>query len=209
MITKSRHHRIFYNIFRLFYAEWKINRHFHAVNIMGSFQERNLPVLIIANHVSWWDGLWVMLLNIRLLNRKFHFMMLSEQMKKSRWFNYVGGYSVQKKSKSIIESLQYTLELLSSNRNMVLLFPQGKIQSIYTPSIQFERGIDHILKRTNGNVQVLFLANMVDYFSNAKPTLYMYIQEYNYSGFVPGKVQTDYDSFYAQCTREQTNKVEA
>jgi 1-acyl-sn-glycerol-3-phosphate acyltransferase len=190
-------------------VKWKINNHFHAVNILGNFQEKNLPVLIIANHVSWWDGFWVMLLNIKLLKRKFHFMMLSEQMKKFKGFNWVGGYSVQKKSKSIVESLKYTSELLSNSKNMVLLFPQGKIQSIYTPSIQFEKGIDHILKRANGNIQVLFLVNMVDYFSNTKPTLYMYFQEFNCAGYMSGKAQTDYDSFYAQCTREQTNKEEA
>jgi 1-acyl-sn-glycerol-3-phosphate acyltransferase len=208
MITKSKHHPFYYTCFRLFYAKWKINRHFHTVNILGNFQEKNLPILIIANHVSWWDGIWVMLLNIRLLKRRFHFMMLNEQMKKLKVFNYVGGYSVQKKSKSIMESLRYTIELLSNNKNMVLLFPQGEIQSLYTSSIQFERGIDYILKRTNGYIQVLFLVNMIDYFSNTKPTLYMYMQEYHSVGFIPGKAQMDYDLFYAQCMREQSNKID-
>ncbi len=179
MIIKSKHHPIYYPYFKLCYAKWKVHRHFHKVYISGNFQEKNFPILIISNHVSWWDGIWVMYLNIKLLKRKFHFMMLEEQLKKNKICNYVGGYSVKKKSKSIIESLNYTVDLLSDNRNMVLIFPQGEIQSLYIPSIQFEQGIDHILKKAKGKVQVLFLVNRVDYFSNTKPSLFIYFQEYH------------------------------
>jgi hypothetical protein len=136
-------------------------------------------------------------------------MMLDEQMKKNKMCNYVGGYSVKKNSKSIIESLNYTLELLSNNRNMVFLFPQGKIQSSYTPFIQFEKGIDHILKKANGKVQVLFLVNLVDYFSNTKPSLFMHLQEFSNSSFEPGKAQSDYNSFYAKCISEHLQKTDA
>jgi hypothetical protein len=191
----------------LYYAKWKIHQHFQEVNISGNYQEKNLPVLIISNHLSWWDGIWVMYLNIKLLKRRFHFMMLDDQIKKYRISNLVGGYSVKKRSKSIMESLKYTLELLSDYRNMVLLFPQGKIQSLYTPTIQFENGIDHILKRLNDKAQVLFLVNLVDYMSNTKPSLYMYFQEYSVN-FEPGHAQEAYNSFYKQCMTEHLNKTD-
>jgi 1-acyl-sn-glycerol-3-phosphate acyltransferase len=91
MIIKSKHYFLHYNVFRLFYAKWKVNRHFHEVNISKNFERKDLPILILSNHVSWWDGIWIMYLNIRLLKRKLHFMMLDEQMKKNKLCNYVGG----------------------------------------------------------------------------------------------------------------------
>jgi 1-acyl-sn-glycerol-3-phosphate acyltransferase len=209
MIVKAKHRFFHYSVFRLFYAEWKIKKHFHEVHLLGSFQEKNLPVFILSNHVSWWDGIWVMYFNIKLLNRKFHFMMLDEQIKKQKLCNTVGGYSVKKKSKSILESLHYTIELLSDKKNMVLLFPQGKIQSLYTQDIHFEKGIDHILKRVAGKVQVIFIANLVDYFSDTKPSLYMYFQEYNNLSFEPGKAQKEYNLFYAKCVAENQQKLDA
>jgi len=209
MIIKAKHHFLFYYTLFKVYPKWKILKHFHQVNISANIEEKNLPVLLLSNHVSWWDGIWIMYLNLKLLKRKFHFMMLDEQMKKNKYCNYVGGYSVKKNSKSIIESLNYTLELLTINRNLVFLFPQGKIQSIYVPSVQFEKGIDHILKKTNEKIQVLFLVNLVDYFSNTKPTLYMYLQEYENTSFEPGKAQIAYNLFYNKCIAENIQKIDA
>jgi 1-acyl-sn-glycerol-3-phosphate acyltransferase len=166
---------------------------------LGEFQEKNLPILIICNHVSWWDGIWVMYLNTKLLKRKFHFMMLEEEIKKNKIPNYVGGYSVKKKSRSIIESINYTSELLTDNKNLVLLFPQGKIHSLYTPSIQFEKGFNNILKRISNKVQILFIVNLVDYFSDVKPSLYMYFKEYQNLNIDAEKMQNDFNSFYAEC----------
>jgi 1-acyl-sn-glycerol-3-phosphate acyltransferase len=204
MIIKSKHHPFFYTYFRLYYTNWKIHQNFHEVKFLGDIKDKNLPVLVIANHMSWWDGIWVMLLNIRILKKRFHFMMLNEQLQKNKLLNYVGGYSVQKKSKSIIESINYTLELLSNQNNMVLLFPQGEIQSQFTNTLLFEKGIDHILKKLNGSAQVLFVVNLVDYFSHPKPTVYMYLQEYSSVAFEPGIVQKEYNSFYTKCMAEHT-----
>jgi hypothetical protein len=101
------------------------------------------------------------------------------------------------------------LELLSNKKNLVFLFPQGKIQTLYVPSIQFEKGIDHILKKLDEKVQVLFLVNLVDYFSNTKPGLFMYLHEYSNTNFEPGKAQREYNSFYTHCTAEHLKKTDA
>jgi 1-acyl-sn-glycerol-3-phosphate acyltransferase len=140
MIIKAKHHFVIYPFFK-FYAVYKIWRHFDRVFINGDYQEKNLPLLLISNHVSWWDGFWAMYLNMRLLHRKFYFMMLEEQLKKFSFFINTGGYSVKKGNRSIIESINYTIELLTDSKNLVLMFPQGKITSVYDRSIKFEKGI--------------------------------------------------------------------
>jgi hypothetical protein len=53
-------------------------------------------------------------------------MMLEDQLKRYWFFKYTGGFSVKKKSKSITETLNYTQELLSDGKNLVLIFPHGQ-----------------------------------------------------------------------------------
>jgi hypothetical protein len=161
---------------------------------------------VVSNHVSWWDGIWIMYLNVNVFKRKFHFMMLEDQIRKNKVCNQVGGYSVKKGSRSIIESLAYTAELLKDKQNMVLVFPQGKIESFYTPSIQFEKGFNNVLKKVHSEVQVVFIVNLVDYLSNTNPSLSMYYKEYDNVNLNAEKMQEDYNQFYAQCIKEQLLK---
>jgi 1-acyl-sn-glycerol-3-phosphate acyltransferase len=209
MIIKSKHHIFYYNYFRFFYCKWKIRQHFSKVNLYGEYHEKNLPILVISNHVSWWDGIWTMYLNIERFNRKFHFMMLEDEIKKDKVPNLVGGYSIRKGSRSIIESINYTAELLNEIKNMVLLFPQGKIESSFISSVQFENGFNNILKKINSNVQIIFLVNLVDYFSNMKPIVYMYFREYANMNMNAEKMQNDFNSFYTESIAEHLQKIKS
>jgi hypothetical protein len=209
MIIKSKHHIFYYNYFRYFYCKWKIRQYFSKVNLYGEYHEKNLPILVIANHVSWWDGIWTMYLNIERFNRKFHFMMLEDEIKKDKVPNLVGGYSIRKGSRSIIESINYTAELLSNTKNMVLLFPQGKIESSFISSVQFENGFNNILKKINSNVQIIFLVNLVDYFSNMKPILYMYFREYPNMNINAEKMKSDFNSFYTESIAEHLQNIKS
>ncbi len=207
MIIKSKHHLFYYTSFKLYYAKWKIRRNFHKIFISGNFQEKNLPILLISNHVSWWDGIWVMYLNLAVFKRRFHFMMLEEQIKEYPVCNYVGGFSIKKGSRSMIESLHYTAALLTEKKNMVLIFPQGEIQSLYNHTIQFESGLEYIAKKIAGKSQIIFIANLVDYFSNPKPDLFIYFKEYDLSEPDLKLIQRDYSAFYAQCIQANIHKT--
>jgi len=204
MILKAKHNFIIYPFFK-WYAGFIIKRHYGTVKIIGHFKDKNLPVLLISNHISWWDGFWAMYINLNVLHQKFHFMMLEEQLRKYWFFNYTGGFSVNKKSKSIVETLNYTSELLNDSKNMVLVFPQGEIQSIHNQYIKFEKGLERILKNKENTVQIVFLANLIDYFSNRKPGIYFHIQEYAGGGFDMKSIQDSYNLFYAQSAEYQKN----
>jgi len=203
MIIKARHHFIIYPLFT-WYSEWIIKKHFRQVIIDGVISERNLPLLIISNHMSWWDGFLAMHLNLKLFNRKFHFMMLEEQLRKYWFFNHIGGYSVHKRSRSVIESIQYTSELLRNPENMVLIFPQGKIQSMHKQTFEFEKGLEKILERTDRNrIQIVLLLNLIDYFSNSKPVLYQYIEEYLEVNISCSEIEKQYNLFFQKCAEQQ------
>ena len=208
MVLKARHHFFIYPFFK-WYAGWIIHRHFGRVELKNEFDDQGLPVLLLANHVSWWDGFFAMQLNVKVLRRKFHFMMLDEQLKKFSFFNKTGGYSIRKKSRETIESINYTAELLREHGNMVLLFPQGKIESIYKTSFQFESGIGRIVEKTGCKIHILFMANLIDYFSSRKPGLYIYVSEYKSDKFDTKSIQDAYNLFYSNCIIANSLKAES
>ncbi len=207
MIYRAKHHFFLYPFFQ-YYTLWKIRRNFHNVDITGNFNEKGFPVLLISNHFSWWDGFWADYLNQKLFHRKFYFMMLEEQLKQHMFFNKTGGYSIKKHSRTVIETLDYTVELLMDKNNLVLLFPQGKIQSLYTSRISFEKGIDYIIKKVPVKVHLIFLVNLVDYFSNPKPGIYMYLKEYDGNIYTTEELEKEYNSFYSACIAENQKKAD-
>jgi len=86
---------------------------------------------------------------------------------------------------------------------MVLIFPQGEIQSLHNQNILFEKGVERVLKNKENAVQVVFLANLVDYFSNPKPSIYFHIHEYMERDFHLQSIQENYNRFYAESVRKQ------
>ena len=198
MIYRAKHHFFIYPFFQ-FYSLWKIKRHFRKVSLIGEFTDKNLPVLLVTNHFSWWDGFWVMYINLKLFHRKFYFMMLEDQLIKHMFFNKTGAYSIKKGSKSIVETIDYTVSLLSDGKNLVMLFPQGEITSMHISSVVFEKGIEHIMKKINSKIHLVFLVNMVDYFSSPKPLLNMYFTEYKGLDYSTEKLQEEYNRFYSEC----------
>lgn len=207
MILKAKHNFFLYPFFQ-FYSIWKIKRNFNKVYIIGEFRDRGLPVFLVANHISWWDGFWTVYLNRKLFRRKyFYFMMLEEELRKRMFLNKAGGYSVRKGSRSVIETLEYTAQLLNDKNNLVLIFPQGEINSIYTREIKFEKGLEYITGRSNGNFQMVFMVFLIDYFSEQKPSLYAYLQEYNFQGSAVKNVEREYNLFYNNCMSENIIKA--
>jgi 1-acyl-sn-glycerol-3-phosphate acyltransferase len=207
MIIKAHHHKIIYPFFQWLTLR-KISRNFENVHISGNYEEKNLPVLLIANHVSWWDGFWVSYLNLKIFRRKYHFMMLERQLKSFPVLNKTGGYSVRQGSRSVLESLQYTTDLLKDPRNAVLFFPQGRIQSMHTGFFRFEKGIEKLLDRVKNKIQVFFVVNMIDYFSHIKPELYIFFREYPAEKHDAVFLENEYNRFYSSCILEQQQKTD-
>ncbi len=204
-MIKPKHHIIIYPFFKVL-TRFLLKRNFKSIQVKGNFQDNGKPILIIANHISWWDGFWMMYLNLKLFHRKFHFMMLEEQLKKHWYFQYSGAYSIKKKSREIIESLAFTSKLLQHDDNMVFLFPQGKIHSLHNTTIKFETGVQKIIDVAANDVQIIFVANFPDYFSNKKPNVYIYLKPYLVKDLKGKSAEEEYNQFYAHVLNQQKNK---
>ncbi|TVR70247.1 MAG: glycerol acyltransferase [Marinilabiliales bacterium] len=196
----SRLHRWFFNI----YIRYILQRNFSSMHIKGSYKERNLPVLLIGNHFSWWDGFFPYELNRRLLKKRLHLMMLEEQLAKRKFFRRLGAFSINPGKRSAIDSINYASKILNDRDNLLILFPQGRIQSQYMNEIAFRKGWYRIIERVTGPVHVIFMVTMTDYLSNKKPGLYIYLEDFHATGnFVLGELENAYSSFYKQCIEQQ------
>ena len=206
MIIKAKHNIFLYPFFR-FFVIWKMKRSFHSIRLKGEFNDRGLPVLLVCNHMSWWDGIWALYFSQKRLHRKFHFMMMEEQLRKNWFFKYTGGFSVAKKSRSVIETISHAAELLNDAANVVLMFPQGEIQSMHHQQFVFEKGLEKILLKTTRPVQVVMLADVIDYFSDVKPNLTIFFREYSGRHTV-SEMEREYNRFYLECIQVQLETKE-
>ena len=205
-MIKAKHHFVIYPLFK-WLTRLLVKRNFKKIVVEGKFEDNGNSILVIANHISWWDGFWIMYLNLKILHRKVYFMMLDEQLKKHWYFQYTGGYSIKKKSRSIIESLDYTLGLLNNPNNLVFVFPQGEIKSLYNSAIDFEKGIQWIIERSSPDLQVIFMVNLPDYFSDSTPTLFIYIKSYPAGYLKDGATESEFREFYNHALQTQKIKV--
>lgn len=201
-MIKEKHNRAYITFFDL-YSTRLIKRHFRCIRLIGELTERNLPVLMIANHFSWWDGFLQYRINKEKLGRRFHVMMLEEQLRRHPFLRHVGAFSIQKKSRDIVKSLKHCVDILQEPANMLLLFPQGEIQTMHTRQFIFEKGLEFILARVD-KLHIVFNLNLIDYFSYKKPELSIYFEDY-----LPIKniklidIQNAYNEFAERCIERQ------
>lgn len=198
MIIKAKHNFFIYNFFK-FYSLYKIKHAFSRVVTEGEFNDGGKAVVVISNHVGWWDGFWVMYLNLKIFRRKFHFMMLEGQLRKFWFFKYSGGFSVRKGSRSVIETINHAREIIENNGNLLLIFPQGRLESLYKSEFHFEKGIERILSGNEGKIHLIFMACLVDYYNDQKPSLYIYFSEQQTGELNSHALQENYNVFYNEC----------
>lgn len=178
-MIKARH-TAFHTWFFNWYTRYLLRKNFHEVNIVPPQQAENAkendPVLLIGNHFSWWDGFIALYLNQVIYSKKFHVMMLEDELRARPFLAKTGAFSINKGSRTALESIAYAKNLLQDDQNLLVMYPQGKFYSIYDQNFIFEKGINRLLTPTPTRVSICFYAGLVEYFSNKKPSLFLYHQ---------------------------------
>jgi 1-acyl-sn-glycerol-3-phosphate acyltransferase len=186
-------HTWFHVRFFRWYTAVRLKRNFSTLTVHPPVADvSDKPLLVIGNHFSWWDGFWILWLNHHYLHKKFHVMMLEEHLRKNSILNKTGAFSIRRGSRDAVESLKYARKILEdgSLKNgrtdgsaptarqlpMILMYPQGEIQSMHTRPVTFEKGLEHITRGLEGKIYILMVVVLVDYFSNQKPGLHFYLE---------------------------------
>lgn len=201
-MIQARHIPFFVRFFN-WYSRRMMQMHFQDIRYHNAIQAPEKSMLVIANHFSWWDGFFVVHYNNRFFQKKFHVMMLEDQLKNRSFLNKAGAFSIKKNSRSAIDSLKYAGEILSDDDNLLLMFPQGEIQSQHQCQFTFKKGIETILKHTKIHPEILFVANLTEYYSHKKPSLDVYFELLDEPFQTTKRLEEKYNMFFMNCIQQQ------
>ncbi len=174
-MIKAKHNKalvLFFDILFMFL----IRKNFRKMQIIHDLGPDKGPVLLIANHFSWWDGFIAQRVNNLVFKRKMHVMMLEEELQERPFLRKLGAFSIRKGSRGALDSLHYASEILTRPQNLLLLFPQGRFESTHRYPVNFEKGWFRILEKAPANTRIVFMASLCDYFEYRKPSLNVYLK---------------------------------
>lgn len=159
------------------FLNWFLKRRFNKLVIDDVPLKSDCSYLLMCNHLGFWDGFWALFLVYNAFYKKqnlngFNIMILKKQLQKNPWLRYFGCFSIVPNSKSSAESLAFAAEILNKPGNILIMFPQGNLESIYVREIVVKDGINEILKRVKGKCQLIWSSNLIEYFESLKPSVY-------------------------------------
>ncbi len=203
-MIKARYSRFYTWFFFDFYFGLRYKIQFRKMSFFSDVKvEENQSVLLLQNHYSWHDGYWSYSISKNMVKRRFHVMMLEEQLQKRMFLHRCGVFSVKKNSRSAIDSLNYTRELLLHPGNLVTIYPTGQFHTLHQQNMKFQAGIDRIVKGKTEHIAIVMAVTLIDFFGFPSPEVRIYLE--NYSGVRNAEaIEKAYLSFYQSCISKQT-----
>ena len=156
-----------------------MQRRFHSFHISGLHhlenRETNVPLLLYANHSSWWDGLIIFEI-VRRFSIGFFVMMEEKQLRKLSLFRRLGAFSVVRENpREAVKSINYAAKVLLENDNQtILIFPQGEILPNDLRPLHFYNGFARIIEKV-GDCSAFPVALCYEFQGNFKPEIYVKI----------------------------------
>ncbi|MNS95715.1 hypothetical protein D3C72_1299840 [compost metagenome] len=185
-------------------AERWVLRHFASIKFIGNLKvEQDRSCLMLMNHYSFNDGAILHRICRTILKKELKAMVIEAQLKAFPLLKYFGCFSINKKSRKMIESLNYAAELLQDPSIMLGIYPQAGLFSMHLNRVHFESGLEYIFKRTHTiPFQVFFGVTLLDYLESFKPVARVYLKEYQGERQVD-QMEEAYNQFYFECKQKQ------
>ena len=134
-------------------------------------------------------------------------MVLQDTAEKVKFLKYLGAFSIQRNAKSLIESLDYAGKLLDNPDNLVLIFPQGELNSSHVSNINFEKGLNKIIAASKKQFQYLFAAVLIDYFDQRKPSVSVFLENWEAQEYTSLQViKNAFNTHYENSIKQQSSK---
>ncbi len=164
------------------------------------------PVIFIANHSSWWDGLLFFFLNHTVWKHDIHMMMHEKNLMNYKFFRYLGAFSIDKQNpKDIIRSLQYAEELLKKGKSVVL-FPQGDEFHQEIRPLAFSNGIGYLAEK-HPDVPVVPITFYYSFRHEQKPEVWIH-QGTSFSiEEIPGTSRKERTAFVQKAITSQLDEL--
>ena len=137
----------------------RIRSHFSQLHIAGRehLDEalRRGPTLVVSNHSSWWDPMFVLMLTERFFAADMYAMMAEENLRRLPFFAKVGGFGVDRSSRRDgARAIGYAQSLLDRPGRLVWIFPQGTERPLHERPLAFFGGAARVAQRSEQAVVV-------------------------------------------------------
>jgi 1-acyl-sn-glycerol-3-phosphate acyltransferase len=134
------------------YLQWYIGRHFHAMRLANGdrFPSATGPLIVYANHASWWDPLSLILISRHFLPDASHYgPMDAAALKHYGVFRKLGLFPVENGTpRGAAQFLRAAREILSRPHSVLWVTPEGHFTDMRTRPAVFRPGLAALVART-------------------------------------------------------------
>jgi 1-acyl-sn-glycerol-3-phosphate acyltransferase len=162
-------------LIRLFsnYSRRYIGRHFHALRVS---REGTVPVLpeqpliIAANHASWWDPLIGLVLSREMPECRAHYVPIDVKgLEQYRFLERLGFFGIEVgTTRGSLAFLRQSLAVLSRPESVLWITAQGEFTDIRERPTRLKEGIGHLIHRLD-SVTVVTLAIEYTFWNDRLP----------------------------------------
>ncbi|MFO1477518.1 MAG: lysophospholipid acyltransferase family protein [Verrucomicrobiota bacterium] len=139
------------------YCRRYLRRHFHSIRLSQSVpvpRADGLPLVLFANHASWWDALVCLVLKDELYSGRRAFAPIdAAALEKYRFFRRLGFFGVEQGARrGAAQFLRMANGVLSQPNGLLVLTPQGRFADVRERPLRFAPGLGHLAARGGATV---------------------------------------------------------
>jgi len=163
------------------YNKHILKKHFYKIHIKGTnnvlYRDKSLPTIMFGNHSNWWDGFLAFYLSFDLWKKDQYLMMDIKQMRKYKFFKWIGAFSVNRESaRESYKSIVYAANLLKNRNTMLWIYPQGEMLPNDIRPLMFQNGLSKLLEMT-GKVNLFPIAFNYEFMMEQRPEVFINVSE--------------------------------
>ena len=158
-------------------------RHFHAVRVNGAEHLQAAaanggPLIVYANHCSWWDPMVQVLLAAAFLPERQHYApMDAAALQRYAIFKRIGVFGVEMKTpRGAAQFLRTGLAVLQAG-GILWVTPQGRFADVRERPLHFKPGLAALAARVSGGCRVLPMAIEYPFWDERLPETLLHIGE--------------------------------
>lgn len=202
-MSVSRFVNLFYRIFFTLWFRLSDRFTFATHHYEGRLPVGKKPVLMLCNHMSWWDGIWMLLWNERSFHKDFNVLMLQEELRKRPFLKALGAVGLPKDRTFVAAVAQLKAICLKPNA-LLLIFPEGQIRAAQAEGIIFSMGI--LRRLPLQQLQLAFAYNAVEYGNTFRPMVFQFVEPTDALDLEA--VEAAYNAFVGRCKRAITLEID-
>jgi 1-acyl-sn-glycerol-3-phosphate acyltransferase len=204
-----------YNGF-VWYANRMVRRAFEAMAVEDStYRERNIaedvPVIIYANHPSWWDPILAVLLHEHLFGktRGFYAPIDAVALKKYDVLSKLGFYPISMDSfGGAADFLRTSKAILNKKSNAIWLTPEGQFTDARKRDVALMPGLAHLFGAIERVVAIPLAIEYV-FWNEAKPYMLMRLGTPIDSAEMRSQTKAEVQHFLSDKLRENQSQLES